>query len=134
MEHDKRDWKTISRGQRWSEARPTKTVVFWSWIASVIVILILGFTWGGWVTERTAQNRAVAMAEEAVVKRLAPLCVIQSKDDPERAQKLTELKAADTSQGGEYVGKQGWATMPGEKESDSRIADECARLLVLSST
>jgi hypothetical protein len=131
MEQDKRDWKTVGRGQRWSEARPTKTVVFWSWSASVVAILILGFTWGGWVTERTAQNRAVAMADEALVKRLASLCVIQFTNDPEKAQKLSELKAADISQGGEYVGKQGWATMPDEKESDRRIADECARLLVL---
>jgi hypothetical protein len=134
MEQDKRDWTKLSLGQRFSEARPTKTAVFWSWVASLVVILILGFTWGGWVTGRTARNMAEAMADDAVVKRLAPMCVVQFKKDPGRNEKLNELKQASTYQGGEYVGKQGWATMPGEKESDSRVADECARLLILSSS
>ena len=34
-------------------------------------------------------------------------------------------------QGGDYVKKQGWATMPGEAEPASRVADECAKLLML---
>jgi len=40
--------------------------------------------------------------------------------------------AGDLASGrrGEYVQKQGWATMPGEKEPDSNVADECARRLV----
>jgi hypothetical protein len=32
-----------------------------------------------------------------------------------------------------HVKKQGWATMPGEKEPESRVADECAELLLLTS-
>jgi hypothetical protein len=29
----------------------------------------------------------------------------------------------------DYVMAQGWAKMPGEKDSDSRVASECARLI-----
>ena len=29
-----------------------------------------------------------------------------------------------------YVVKQGWATMPGEKQADNKVADECVRLLM----
>jgi hypothetical protein len=76
---------------------------------------------------------AVAMAEDAVVKRLVPVCVLQFKQDPGRDRKLSELKEVSTYQSGEYVGKQGWATMPGDKESDSKVADECAKLLRLGS-
>ncbi len=122
-----------SLGQRWSEARPTKTIVFWSWVASVVVTMIIGFTWGGWVTGRTARNIAEVMAEDAVVRRLAPICVLQFKKDPGKDQKLKELKETSTWQRGEYVKNQGWATMPGEKEPESKVADECAKLLMLIS-
>jgi len=67
----------VSLGQRWSGARPTKAVVFWLCVASVVVTMIIGFTWGGWVTGGTAQEMAKTMAEDAVVRRLAPICVVR---------------------------------------------------------
>jgi len=133
MEQDKKDWQKVGFGQRWSQVRPTKTIVFWSWVASVVVTMIIGFTWGGWVTGRTARNMAEVMAEDAVVRRLAPICVLQFKKDPGKDQKLKELKETSTYQRGDYVRNQGWATMPGEKEPDSKVADECAKLLMLIS-
>jgi hypothetical protein len=128
---DKRDWRTKGFGQRLGEARPTKTLVFWAWVASVVVIMIIGFTWGGWVTGSTARNMAAVMAEEAVVKRLAPICVVQFKQDPGKDQKLKELQGKESYERGEYVKSQGWAKMPGEEEADSKVAEECAKLLVL---
>ena len=50
--------------------------------------------------------------------------------DPNKEERLTELKKLDYWKRGEYVQKQGWAIMPGEKEADSRLVDECARRLV----
>ena len=136
MEQDRGDRRAeqkqkVSLGQRWDEARPTKTVVFWSWVGSVVLTMIIGFAWGGWVTGGTAQSMAEKMAEDAVVKRLAPMCVIQFKQAPGKDQKLKELKDTSTYQRGEYVEKQGWATMPGEEKPDSKVAEECARLLML---
>ena len=95
-----------------------------------IVLLIVIFS-AGWVTTSgSAQNKAEEMAEEAVVDRLAPICVVQFLQDPEKDKKLKELKDTSSWQRGDYVIKQGWATMPGEKEPDSKVADECARRLV----
>jgi len=74
---------------------------------------------------------AEKMAEDAVVKRLAPICVVQFKQAPGKDQKLKELKDTSTYQRGEYLEKQGWATMPGEEKPDSKVAEECARLLML---
>ena len=128
MEQDK---KKKSFGQWWEVARPTKTVVFWSWLASIILTMIIGFAWGGWVTGGTAQKMAEVMAEDAVVQRLAPICVAQFNQDPEKDQKLKELQEAKTYQRDDYVKDQGWATMPNEEEPDSRVADECAKLLML---
>jgi len=135
MEQDKGDRpkEKVSFRQWWDEARPTKTVVFWSWVASVVLTMIIGFAWGGWVTGGTAQKMAEQMAEDAVVKRLAPMCVVQFNRDPGKDRKLKELKETSGWQRGEYVGKQGWATMPGEEKPDSKVAEECARLLMLVS-
>jgi alpha/beta superfamily hydrolase len=115
---------------RWREARPTKALVFWTCVASAVLTMIIGFSWGGWVTGGTARTTAEITALDAVVKRLAPICVVQSGSDPAKARKLIALKEESSWQRGEYVGKQGWATMPGEQEPDGKVAEACAKLLV----
>jgi hypothetical protein len=122
MEQDK---KKVSLGQRWHEAQPTKMVVFWACIASIILTMIVGFSWGGWVTAGTAQE----MAKDAVVQRLAPICVGQFYQDPGKAQKLIALNEVRNYQRDDYVKAQGWATMIGEENADSKVADACAKLL-----
>jgi pimeloyl-ACP methyl ester carboxylesterase len=122
-----------SLGERWSDATASKTVVFWACVATAVLTMIIGFSWGGWVTGGTARTTAETMAHDAVVKRLAPICVVLSGQDPAKAVKLVGLKEASTWQQGEYVGKQGWATMPGESEPDSRVAQACATLLMPTS-
>jgi hypothetical protein len=92
--------------------------------------MIVGFAWGGWVTGGTARKMANKMAEEAVVLRLAPICVVQFNQDLGKEQKLTELKEMSNWSRRDYVQKQGWATMPGEENPDRKVADECANLLV----
>jgi hypothetical protein len=90
--------------------------------------MIIGFGWGGWVTGGTARQTADAMARDAVVQRLAPICVVQSGRDPAKAPKLVALKGESAWQRGEFVGKRGWATMPGEQEPDRTVAEACALL------
>ena len=127
MEHNQ---KKPSYGQRWDKVRPTKWVLVWFCLGSVIGALIVGFTWGGWVTGGSARDMAVQSGKDAVVLRLAPICVYQFNQDPEKDQKLTELKEISRFQRANYVQEQGWATMPGEEEPDSKVADECAKLLM----
>ena len=43
---------------------------------------------------------------------------------------MDEGKEEGSWKRGDYVEKQGWATMPGEKEADSKVAGKCAELLV----
>jgi hypothetical protein len=135
MEQDKgaNKEKKVSFSQRWREARPTKTLVFWSWVASVVLTMIIGFAWGGWVTGSTARKIATESAEKAVVLRLEKICVTQFNKDPAKDQKLKELKETSNWSRGDYVQKQGWATMPGEEKPDSKVADECAKLLIAMS-
>ncbi len=102
----------------------------WSAIGGAVVLAIIGFGFGGWVTGGTAQGMAKEMAEKAVVDRLAPICVTQFMQDPNKEERLKELKEIDSWKRGDYVKKQGWATMPGEKEPDSQVANEVARRLM----
>jgi hypothetical protein len=127
MDHNQ---KMPSYRQRWDKVRPTKKVVFWSCVGCIILTIVIGFAWGGWVTGGSAQKTAEVMAKDAVVQRLAPMCVAQFNQDPGKDQKLTELKDTSTWQRHTYVEKQGWATMFGEKEPDTKVADECAKLLM----
>jgi hypothetical protein len=116
--------------ERWAASRPTKTLVFWSWVGIGILTMIVGFTWGGWVMGSTARAMAEARGEDAVVKRLAPMCALRFENASDKAQKLKELKDAGSWDRAEYVMKQGWATLPGDKEPERKVADECAKLLV----
>jgi len=102
----------------------------WGAIGGAIVLAIVGFAWGGWVTGGTAQEMAEERAENAVVGRLAPICVTQFNQDSQKDQKVKDLKKEDSWNRGDYIAKQGWATMPGEKKADNNIAEKCAELIV----
>jgi len=110
----------------WEEIKPA----LFGAVGGGIVLAIIGFAWGGWVTGSTAQKMAEELAQKAVVARLAPICVEQFSQDSEKDQKLKELKEEGSWKRDDYVEKQGWATMPGEKEADSKVAGKCAELLV----
>jgi len=137
MEQDKGDTRKdqprpASLGQRWAAAQPTKTMTFWACVASMVLTMIVGFAWGGWVTGGTSQKQADTQTEEALIKRLAPICVVQYNQDPGKVAKLAALKGTDSWQRDGYIEKQGWAVMPGEAKTDSKVAEACAQLLLAS--
>lgn len=118
--------------QRWDKAKQTKLTTFWIAMGAIIITLILGFSRGGWMLPSNAQTLADRAAANAVVERLAPICVAQFLADPSNAQNLEELQALTTStRRSTYVRDGGWAIMPGESNSDSRVAAQCAQQLML---
>ena len=102
----------------------------WGLAVGAIGLLIVIFSAGWVVTSNSAQASAEEMATNAVLDRLAPISVTQFMQDPNKIEKLKELKDLEYWKRSEFVEKQGWATMPGEKEADSQVADECAKRLV----
>jgi hypothetical protein len=102
----------------------------WGAVGGAIMAIIIGFAWGGWVLGSNSLDMGEEMARNAVVERLAPICVAQFNQDPERDKKLKELKAIDSWKRDEYIRKQGWATMPFEKEPDRPVADRCSELIM----
>ena len=104
------------------KAKQNIVPVFWGAVAGGILLAIIGFNWGGWVTGGEAKQ----MAEAAVVDRLVPICVEQFNGDADKDMKLAVMKKADYWARAEYVTEQGWATMPGANEADGSVAEGCA--------
>jgi hypothetical protein len=102
----------------------------WGAIVGAIIVMIIGFGWGGWVLGSTSQERADTMVAEALVARLVPMCVAQFNADAEKDTRLKELKAKSRWEMDNYVEEQGWATMPFEKEPDRRVAEVCAEQIL----
>ena len=102
-------------------------------VGGAIITMIIGFAWGGWVLGSNSLDMGEEMARNAVLERLTPICVAQFNQDPEKAQKLKKLKEIDSWKRGEYVRKQGWATMPFEKDPDGRVSDRCSELIMKDS-
>ena len=119
--------ETIS--QRWNAIQLSKTAVFWTCLAVMAGTMLVGFTWGGWVSGGTAQKAATTMADDAVVQRLTSICVAQFQQDPAKDEKLAEMLEASSFQQRSFVADQGWATMPGEEDSDTKVSSACAKLL-----
>lgn len=116
--------------ENFRETNVSKTATFWYCLAAVVLTMVIGFWWGGWVTNATAQKMVSDGAKSAVVNRLANICVAQYNLDATKEQKLTELKALSSYQRGEYAGKQGWVTFAGDEKPDSQVAGQCAKLIM----
>ncbi len=98
-------------------------------VGGAIAISILGFTWGGWVTNGSAQAMAQDLAAEEVTLALVPVCLNTSAADPERAEQLAVLQDLTGSGRRNAMMETGWATRPGSDTPDRDLANAClARL------
>ncbi|MEW9922337.1 hypothetical protein AB2B41_22285 [Marimonas sp. MJW-29] len=92
---------------------------------------IVGFSWGGWVTSGTSNDRAMAMSRDEVVASMVPVCLDMARTDPERTRKLEMIRAASTYQRRDALIAAGWATVPGTDAPDRDIAQACLKELDL---
>jgi hypothetical protein len=105
----------------------------WGMVVGSVVLLIVTFSAGWVVTSGSAKAEAKTMATDAVMNRLAPISIAQFMQDPNKEELLKEmknLKSWGENNRSDFVQKQGWATMPGEKKPDGHVADEVARRLM----
>jgi pimeloyl-ACP methyl ester carboxylesterase len=114
-------------------SKETKAAVkpaLWGAAAGAIALAIVGFSWGGWVTGRTAETIATNRAETAVVAALTPICVEKFRQAADASANLAEMKKTTYSwDQSKFVEKGGWATMPGSTEPNSAVAMACAASL-----
>ena len=117
-------------GQRWSEYRPTKTIWFWSCVASIIATIVAGFTWGGWSTSYEASQMSAAAADHAKAQLAAAYCVAAFESAPNAATQLATLKKADSWNRSSIIDNGGWDKLPGEKQAVNGAADLCVTKLM----
>ncbi|HEY6433441.1 MAG TPA: hypothetical protein VIZ17_15790 [Acetobacteraceae bacterium] len=120
----------LSPGRRWEAYRPSKAIWFWSCAACIVVTIVVGFVWGGWVTGGTATRMATDAAEGGRAQLAAATCVVRFEQGPDAAAQLAALKKADSYERGDIITKNGWVTMPGDATPVSGAADICAQKLV----
>ena len=111
---------------RWNEHRPTKEHTFWVALGSVVVTLVIGFGMAGWVTGGTAQKMSEEAAAAAHHKLATAVCVQEFMRAADAKARLAKLRALEYWERDDHLVSGGWATMPGEKEADSAVAEMCA--------
>jgi len=98
----------------------------WGAIGGAVAAMIIGFSWGGWVTGGTVGRMETASAEAAIVQAFTPLCVAKAELQPDQ---LPLLKATDTWGRDDFVVKAGWVANVSEKHRTA-VARACAVAIV----
>ena len=115
---------------RWEDYQPSKTLLVWACIAAVIATIVIGFSWGGWVTGGTLQAQAKTAGDVARGELASAICVERFNAAPDATAKLTEFKAITESyKKRQFVEAGGWATMPGQTTPDKLGVQGCATAL-----
>lgn len=110
---------------------PNVRPALWGAAGGAIMLAIVGFSWGGWVTNSTAQTMAQDHANVEIARVLAPICFLQFQQQPDSAAKLAELKGFTSSyQQASFVEKSGAAMMPGGDKPLKGVGQACAELLI----
>jgi hypothetical protein len=100
-----------------------------------IASMVIGFSWGGWMTGGTASKLASEQADTAVVAALTPICVEKFLQNGDAKANLAALqKISSTWEQGDYLEKGGWATLPGATSGDYHLARACAEKLAQDKT
>ena len=93
----------------------------WGLICGAVIVMILGFSWGGWSTQGTTQKKA----DDAVLASQAAICVAQFMKQPNYAAKLKELADLDSWKKNELIEKLGFDKMPGQEKAGTSVAQAC---------
>ena len=78
----------------------------WSGLGGAVVAMYIGFNFGGWMTNGTAEAMAKETAATAVADRLGTICLAQLNRDASGNQKLLEVKGKDAWETGRFIEKQ----------------------------
>ena len=104
----------------------SKTVLFWSCATCVVLTMVVGFTWGGWVTGGTAKEQIATATEDARAQLAAAICVHRFVAAPDASAKLAALKEESSWKRESLIEEGGWVTFASMKEPVDGAADLCA--------
>jgi hypothetical protein len=115
---------------KWNNLQVSKTALAWCCAGSVAAALIVGFTWGGWVSGGTAREMVKTASTAARAEMAAGICVTRFAAAPESVAQLASLKATSSWQRNEFIEKAGWATVAGGDKPISGAAELCVQQLL----
>lgn len=119
-----------SLSRRWEDYQPSKTMLVWACVAAVIATIVIGFSWGGWVTGGMSRAMAATAGDNARGELASVICVERFNAAPDAAAKLVEFKAIpDSYKKRQFVEAGGWATMPGQASPDRLGVQGCTTAL-----
>lgn len=116
----------MSIGEKWNSYQPSKPMWFWSCVGASVLTMIVGFSWGGWVTGGTADERVERAGEQAVAALAADICVHRFLAASDAGVKLAELKKADSWKRDSFVEEGGWVTFAAMENPVDGAAEICA--------
>jgi hypothetical protein len=90
--------------------------------------MVIGFSWGGWMTGRTADKIAAERADTAVVTALTPICVEKFLQNRDAKANLALQTISSNWEQGDFLQKGGWATQPGATSPDYHLARACGEI------
>jgi len=116
--------------QRWETYRASKATLFWSCAGCAVATMIVGFTWGGWVTGGSAEKMSGAAASTARAELAAAMCVTRFMGGADMTEQLAALKASNSWNRSDLLDKAGWTTPPGAEKAVQGAADLCVKRLL----
>ena len=99
----------------------------WGLAGGAAAAMIVGFTWGGWMTGSTAEKLATDRSETAVVAAFTPMCVAKAK--LATPADLALLKAESSWSRDDFIVKSGWVAGVDESHR-AAVAEACAPIVV----
>src|SRR3546814_3444577 len=119
----------MDMGFKGGDDRSSMSVWVWSCAGWVVATMIVGFTWGGWVTGGTGEERVTDASDTGRAELAAVICVDRFLDETGVAVNLAELKEQSQWQRDDYIEDGGWTTLVGFDEPIEGAADLCATQL-----
>jgi alpha/beta superfamily hydrolase len=115
--------------QRFEEYRPSKTALFWSCAGCIAATMIVGFSWGGWVTGGSAKDMAEQTAEQVAAQVAAAVCIEKFMAAGDAATQLASLKQTSSPwQQENFIEDGGWAVIADQAYDGA--AELCAEQLI----
>ena len=93
-----------------------------------IAAIAVGFYWGGWSLQSTAEKMAKSQSDTVVVAALAPVCADKFRSMPDAEAKQVSLTKVDSWKRRDEFPKE-FVTLPGESYPSSALVDACYQIL-----
>lgn len=103
-------------------------------IVGAVVVSVVDFSWGGWMTGAGAEELASDRSRDSVIEALVPVCLEIARTDPNRRAQMETIRSVSSFARRNAVMDAGWATIPGSEAPDRDLAEACADGLDLDAT